>query len=80
MSFHVFTRRWWKDAEVKGTWPNDLEPEAGPKLTLANVATEDEAREACRKYNATHVPGRYSVKAEYESTRKASKATDEVEP
>lgn len=67
MSFHVFTRRWWKDAEIKGVWPNDLEPEAGPKLTLARgIRTEEEAREICREYNTTHEPGRYSVKAEYE--------------
>jgi hypothetical protein len=66
MSFHVFTRRWWKNAEVKGVWPRELEPEAGPKLTLTHVSSEDEARKVCREYNTTHVPGRYSVKAEYE--------------
>lgn len=66
MSFHVFARAWWKEAERKGEWPNDLEPCAGPKRTIAHVATEEEARKACREYNATHKPGRYSVKAEYE--------------
>ena len=66
MSFHVFTRRWWKDAETKGEWPNDLEPHPGPKLTLGHVRSEDEARTMCREYNTTHAPGRYSVKAEYE--------------
>lgn len=51
---------------TKGVWPNDLEPEAGPKRTLKHVRTEEEARAACRAYNTTHTPGRYSAKAEYE--------------
>lgn len=36
------------------------------RLYLAHACTEDEARAMCKEYNATHEPGRYSVKAEFE--------------
>ena len=67
MSYRVFTRAWWKEAEVKGEWPNDLEPyAAGRKLTLGKFIEEAAARARCQDYNATHSPGRYGVMAEYE--------------
>jgi hypothetical protein len=66
MSYHVFVRSWWKD---NASWPNGLEPDgAASKFTLRIVKTESEARAACRDYNDTHNPGRYSRKAEYEQT------------
>lgn len=64
--FAVFTRTFWKD---NPSWPNGLEPECGPRTYLAKgLKTEEEARAMCKKYNATHDPGRYSRKAEYEET------------
>jgi hypothetical protein len=67
MSYRAFTSTWWKEAEVKGVWPNDLEPSAGgPKRTLGKFIEKAAARARCQDYNATHSPGRYGVKAEYE--------------
>jgi len=64
--YRVFTRTWWKD---NPSWPNGLEPGAGRPHTLQkHIKTEEEAREICREYNATHEPGRLSRKAEYEET------------
>lgn len=61
--YRVFTRRWWKDNPA---WPNGLEPHAGRKRELARNLSREEAYEYCRRYNAEHNPGRYSVKAEFE--------------
>ena len=66
MKFRVFVRNWWKENPA---WLNGLEPEgAGIKRYIAKCDTEDEARAICRKHNETHDPGRYSRKAEYESS------------
>ena len=62
MSYKVFVRDWWRD---NPSWPNGLEPDAGKKTILGNVRTKDEAIRMCRKYNATHKPGRYLRKAEF---------------
>lgn len=65
MCYRVFVRNWWKR---NPEWPNGLEPGPGPRRTLqAHVATEEEARAICRRYNETHKPGKLSRKAEYES-------------
>ena len=64
--FRVFTRTWWAENEA---WPNGVEPCAGMKRTIArNIASEDEARDIAQTWNAGHEAGRYSLKAEYEST------------
>lgn len=63
--YKVFTRTWWK---VNNSWPGGLEPCPGRKYTLhARIHTEEEARELCQEWNATHAPGKLSRKAEYES-------------
>lgn len=62
--FRVFTRTWWTE---NPSWPNGLEPEPGEKKYFATASTEEEARAIAREYNATHDPGRYSEKAEFES-------------
>ncbi len=65
MSYRVFIRSWWKENPA---WPNGLEPEAGEKTYLAKgIASEEQARELAMLWNATHEPGRLSLKAEYES-------------
>ncbi len=63
----VFVRRWWRDAEKgEAGWPNGLAPNSGDRgRRIALVATEQEAREICKAWNASHKPGRYSKKAEY---------------
>ena len=63
-TYRVFVRNWWRyDSKA----PNGLAPNPGArKTTLARRCTEDEAREICRRYRATHEPGRLSRKAEYE--------------
>ena len=64
MAFHVFHRTWWR---ANPDWPGGLEPEAGPKTTIArNIATAERAREICAEWNAAHDPGRLSDKAEFE--------------
>ena len=64
MSYKVFVRNWWKS---NPSWPDGREPGAGKKTTIARrVPTEEEARDICRVYNATHEPGRLSRKAEYQ--------------
>ncbi len=67
-TYCVFVRDWWKEATSPG-WPNNLEPGPGPRTYRGHPSglTESEAREYCQEYNATHAPGRYSRKAEYES-------------
>ena len=66
MSYRIFRRNWWREAEAKGEWPNDLEPHAGTKHHIKYVSTEEEARAFCRRQNAISDPGRYSMKCEYE--------------
>lgn len=63
MSYHVFHRVWWRENK---DWPNGLEPHLGRKTTIRKrVATEAEAQQICREWNATHDPGKFSRKAEY---------------
>ena len=62
--FRAFTRTWWRN---NPHWPSGLEPCPGRKHTChKNIKTEQEAREICEQYNATHNPGRLSRKMEYE--------------
>ena len=64
MSYKVFIRNWWKR---NPDYPGGREPHAGRKHTLhKRIATEAEAREICKVYNANHEPGFLSRKAEYE--------------
>jgi hypothetical protein len=64
--YKVFIRTWWKSNK---DWPNGLEPFAGKSRTIArNIANENEAREIAQKWNAEHDAGRYSLKAEYDSS------------
>jgi len=59
----VFTRTWWME---NAAWPNGLEPCAGKKRTIGWASSQEEARTKCAKWNSTHNPGRYSLKAEFE--------------
>ena len=65
MPYRIYVRRWWEENK---DWPEGLEPDgAALKSTIhPRVWSENEARVICARYNATHDPGRYSVKAEYE--------------
>ena len=65
--YNVFTRTWWKEADP-AEWPGGLEPEAGKKTYLARGIEENAAIMMCREWNQTHKPGRYSKKAEYETS------------
>jgi hypothetical protein len=65
-SYRVFHRAWWKESPG---WPNGLEPCPGERHFICWADSEEEARAACRSWNAKHDPGRLSDKAEYESTR-----------
>ena len=65
MSFECKIRGWWK---ANPEWPDGREPYAKPwdKIpTVARFESEADAREFCRKYNATHEPGPTSIKCEY---------------
>ena len=65
-NFTVFTRTWWRE---NPDYPNGLEPSIGKSRTIGRCATEEEAREMCRQYNATtgqtKSTRRLSRKAEY---------------
>jgi len=62
--FVVFTRTWWTE---NPDWPNGLEPCQGEKNILRHmIHNESDAIRICQEWNATHDPGRYSKKAEYE--------------
>jgi hypothetical protein len=62
--YDVFTRTWWKENK-SGCWPNNLEPCPGEKTYLANNVSRETALLLCDEYNATHEPGRLSLKAEF---------------
>lgn len=70
MAYQTFIRSWWRDAQKgEAGYPNGLVPCAGPRYTgspCSEYDTAEEAREACREYNAEHDPGRYSRKMEFE--------------
>lgn len=61
--FKTFVRTWWKD---NPNWPNGLEPDAGKKKYHGLYRSQQEAIAACREYNDSHEPGRYSRKMEFE--------------
>jgi len=61
--YNVFIRRWWKD---NPQWPKGLEPHMGRKTYLQHGVNYETARSIAKDYNATHKPGRYSLKAEFE--------------
>ena len=62
-TYTVFVRTWWRN---NPSWPNGLEPYAGKRRTLRRNLSYSEAREMCRQWNATHKPGRFTRKAEFE--------------
>ena len=62
-SYSVFIRTWWRE---NPDYPDGLEPHAGFQFYLAHRMTEGEARAYAKEYNATHEPGRLSLKAEFE--------------
>lgn len=61
-TYKVFVRNWWR---YDG--PNRLlVPDPGARKTVLRTRlSEDEARQMCRDYNATHRAGPLSRKAEY---------------
>lgn len=61
--YRTFTRTFWRENPA---WPNGLEPCAGPRHYHDDYDTMEEAREACREWNAEHDPGRLSRKMEFE--------------
>jgi hypothetical protein len=64
LRYIVFTRTWWRD---NPDWPNGLEPWPGERSTITKVRSRGEAVAICKEYNATHEPGRLSLKAEFDS-------------
>ena len=62
-TYEVFVRDWWRyDAN------GQLVPYPGaPETRLGYAADEEQAREACRRYNEMNEPGELSRKAEYRS-------------
>lgn len=62
--YRVFSRTWWR---ANPSWPGGREPGAGRKTTIQrNVQDEETARAICKRWNASHNPGKLSRKAEYE--------------
>lgn len=64
MTYRIFTRTWWCSNK---DWPNGLEPHAGKQRTIGQAETEAEAVDLCQEWNATHDPGRFSRKAEFDN-------------
>lgn len=64
-SYRCFTRTWWTP---NPSWPDGREPGAGPKnyRRMPRGLTYEEAQRFCREWNATHDPGKLSLKAEFE--------------
>jgi len=63
--YRVFVRNWWK-WKTNRYGQKSLEPDPrARKYTIANVPTEEMARQICQEYNQTHKPGPLSRKAEY---------------
>ena len=60
--YKVIKRNWWID---NPDYPNGLEPGPGPSTYIRTFESEAEAREFCKNWNATHDPGKHSLKAEY---------------
>jgi hypothetical protein len=66
--FDVFVRNWWRMEPSRFGGPATKVPDPGARKTyIARRVTEEEARQICQRYAATHKPGRLSRKAEYES-------------
>ena len=69
-TYDVFVRDWWRRPD-KGE-PGYGQPDArtpypgAPKRYIARGVSEDEARQICADYRASHEPGWRSRKAEYE--------------
>lgn len=63
--YRTFIRSWYK-------WENGrLVPAFGARQTpTGHYKTEQEAREACENYNASHNPGNLSRKMEYTNMRR----------
>lgn len=66
-TYDVFHREFWKPATSPG-WPGGREPGPGDKTYLAHGVSWSEAREICKEWNASHDPGPYSRKAEFEES------------
>ncbi len=67
MTYDIFTRTWWIHNDK---WPDGREPGAGPRKYRGHPqgVTLEEAREYCQDWNATHDPGKLSLKAEFEES------------
>lgn len=63
-TFDVFVRDWWR-APTRGEVGR--QPGPGPRRYIARGVSWSEARELCADYNASHDPGPYSRKAEFEA-------------
>lgn len=71
MSYTVFVRNWWRweSTGVYGKTGRKLVPDPRARRTkIATVATYEEARDMCGRYNAVHKPGPLSRKAEFTAT------------
>ena len=65
--YRVFVRNWWKQAKPGSRFYPGLEPAPGRKTTIAKgIKSYEEARNIAQRYNATHNPGKFSRKAEFE--------------
>lgn len=68
MLYNVFTRTWWKPAQ-SAAWPGGREPAPGRKSRRGHPqrVSYTAARDYCQHWNATHNPGRWSRRAEFEN-------------
>ncbi len=62
--YDVFIRRWYR---ANPKYPGGLEPHLGRKTFLAHNVTREEALRLCEQYNSTHNPGKFQLKAEFQS-------------
>jgi hypothetical protein len=66
--YEVFIRNWWR-WETTPEGKQKVPHPTARKTHYVTVWTEEEAREACQRYNSTHNEGALSRKAEYTKIR-----------
>lgn len=65
LRYRCFTRTWWAP---NPSWPDGREPSPGKRVYRrgARNLTLEQAQAYCKQWNATHDPGQFSLKCEFE--------------
>jgi len=66
-TYYCFVRTWWKPNK---SWPDGREPSASKGRTIRKNLSHDEAIQFCKEWNASHNPGKWSKKCEFDEQRR----------